>query len=153
MNCQVKMDPSLRCSYFSLLIKSIYHLMRPPILKRRKPTRRTGATFLGNRISLILFILYLILTVFKREYHILLLKATYNHFFIFGAKNRLKWHESLFSGKFDEIPIEIKKAQSHIYLALSHFSHYDANGNRTRVTTVKGWCLNRLTMAPYHILF
>ena len=24
----------------------------------------------------------------------------------------------------------------------------DANGNRTRVTTVKGWCLNRLTMAP-----
>lgn len=120
-----KMDPSLKRSYFSLLIKSIYHLMRPPILKRRKPTRRTGATFLGNRISLIRFILYLILTVFKREYHILLLKATY----------------------FGEPPTD-KKAQSLIYLALSHFPHYDANGNRTRVTTVKGWCLNRLTMAP-----
>ena len=28
----------------------------------------------------------------------------------------------------------------------------DANENRTRDTTVKGWCLNRLTMAPYIIL-
>ena len=25
----------------------------------------------------------------------------------------------------------------------------DATENRTRDTTVKGWCLNRLTMAPY----
>ena len=108
-----------KCSYFSLLIKSTYHLMRPPILKRRNPTRRTGETFLGNRISLILFILYLILTVFKREYHIFLLKATYNHSFIFG----LKWHnygiKVYLRGNSGESPIEIKKAESLIYLAFS----------------------------------
>ena len=26
----------------------------------------------------------------------------------------------------------------------------DSNGNRTRVTAVKGRCLNRLTMEPYY---
>ena len=31
-------------------------------------------------------------------------------------------------------------------------SLHDANENRTRVTTVKGWCLNRLTMAPYYVI-
>lgn len=31
---------------------------------------------------------------------------------------------------------------------LSKGAHGDATGNRTRVTTVKGWCLSRLTIAP-----
>ena len=29
----------------------------------------------------------------------------------------------------------------------------DSKGNRTPVTTVKGWCLNRLTMEPYSIAY
>ena len=29
------------------------------------------------------------------------------------------------------------------------FNYNDSNGNRTRVTAVKGRCLNRLTMEPY----
>ena len=29
----------------------------------------------------------------------------------------------------------------------------DANEIRTRDTTVKGWCLNRLTMGPHLIIF
>ena len=29
---------------------------------------------------------------------------------------------------------------------------YDSDGNRTRVTTVKGWCLNRLTTEPHFFL-
>ena len=29
------------------------------------------------------------------------------------------------------------------------FAFGDSKGNRTPVTTVKGWCLNRLTMEPY----
>ena len=32
---------------------------------------------------------------------------------------------------------------------LSHIGIDDSNGNRTRVTAVKGRCLNRLTMEPY----
>ena len=37
------------------------------------------------------------------------------------------------------------------------FNHYnlllnDSSGNRTRVTAVKGRCLNRLTMEPYVLL-
>ena len=30
---------------------------------------------------------------------------------------------------------------------------YDSNGNRTRVTAVKGRCLNRLTTEPYSLTF
>ena len=29
----------------------------------------------------------------------------------------------------------------------------DPYGTRTHVTTVKGWCLNRLTNGPYHLYF
>ena len=37
---------------------------------------------------------------------------------------------------------------SHIGI-LPNYLGNDSNGNRTRVTAVKGRCLNRLTMEPY----
>ena len=49
-----------------------------------------------------------------------------------------------------------KRQKSTVYTGFSAISSKyrafldpDANGNRTRVTTVKGWCLDRLTMAPH----
>ena len=43
-----------------------------------------------------------------------------------------------------------KKNRNPYAVRISIFS--DANETRTRVTTVKGWCLNRLTIAPYYLL-
>ena len=38
---------------------------------------------------------------------------------------------------------------NYISVDLTSFTGNDSNGNRTRVTAVKGRCLNRLTMEPY----
>ena len=38
-------------------------------------------------------------------------------------------------------------------LPLGYDAKSDSTGNRTRVTAVKGRCLDRLTMEPYDLLF
>ena len=35
------------------------------------------------------------------------------------------------------------------YVSRTKINQNDSDGNRTRVTTVKGWCLNRLTTEPH----
>ncbi len=37
-----------------------------------------------------------------------------------------------------------------LYVKSAYSTSNDSNGNRTRVTAVKGRCLNRLTMEPYY---
>ena len=41
-----------------------------------------------------------------------------------------------------------EKTKQQVFHLIVKFPVYDSNGNRTRVTAVKGRCLNRLTMEP-----
>ena len=53
---------------------------------------------------------------------------------------------TLFLTLFSAFEIEKTTIFGHFLLKNRHFG--DPYGNRTHVTTVKGWCLNRLTMGP-----